>query len=306
MNNSLVEDINNITISDTTSAEVVNNNESEELIRIGINDTDPILFIDMSYYIFYRFFALCSWWKRAFPEEPLDIENILDNNIFIDKYHKLFIENIKKITKKYRIQNANIIFAKDCRRYNIWRNKYYEDYKKSRDDKNKRFNKDIFIYTYEKIVPDLKKLDISVAINENAEADDVIAILKTTIRNRDYKRPIYIITNDHDYLQLFDDNTFIYNLKGLNLRTKSRGNRRLDLQFKIFRGDMSDNITSVVSKKIRDDKLINIIYDKDLFNEFFENNPELKKIYDRNELLIDFNKIPLDIKDNVIKFLKFI
>ena len=277
MNNSLVEDINNITISDTTSTEVVNNNESEELIRIGINDTDPILFIDMSYYIFYRFFALCSWWKRAFPEEPLDIENILDNNIFIDKYHKLFIENIKKITKKYRIQNANIIFAKDCRRYNIWRNKYYEDYKKSRDDKNKRFNKDIFIYTYEKIVPDLKKLDISVAINENAEADDIIAILKTTIRNRDYKRPIYIITNDHDYLQLFDDNTFIYNLKGLNLRTKSRGNRRLDLQFKIFRGDMSDNITPVVSKKIRDDKLINIIYDKDLFNEFFENNPELKK-----------------------------
>ena len=205
--------------------EVVNNNESEELIRIGVNDTDPILFIDMSYYIFYRFFALCSWWKRAFPEEPLDIENILDNNIFIDKYHKLFIENIKKITKKYRIQNANIIFAKDCRRYNIWRNKYYEDYKKSRDDKNKRFNKDIFIYTYEKIVPDLKKLDISVAINENAEADDIIAILKTTIRNRDYKRPIYIITNDHDYLQLFDDNTFIYNLKGLNLRTKSRGNK---------------------------------------------------------------------------------
>ena len=40
---------------------------------------------------------------------------------------------------------------------------------------------------------------------------------------------------------------------------------------------MSDNITPVVSKKIRDDKLINIIYDKDLFNEFFENNPELKK-----------------------------
>ena len=69
---------------------------------------------------------------------------------------------------------------------------------------------------------------------------------------------------------------------------------------------MSDNITPVVSKKIRDDKLINIIYDKDLFNEFFENNPELKKIYDRNELLIDFNKIPLDIKNNVIKFLKFI
>ena len=50
--------------------------------------------IDGSYYIFYRFFALCTWWKRAYPDEPLDIKNILDNKIFIDKYHKLFIENI--------------------------------------------------------------------------------------------------------------------------------------------------------------------------------------------------------------------
>ena len=68
---------------------------------------------------------------------------------------------------------------------------------------------------------------------EGVEADDVIAILKTVIRNRNYKIPIYIITNDHDYLQLFDDNTYIYNLKGLNLRTKSKGNSKLDLQFKI-------------------------------------------------------------------------
>jgi len=310
MDNSLTEGVNNITINDITSTEVVNNNECEELIRIGINHTDPILFIDMSYYIFYRFFALCAWWKRAYPDEPLDIEKILDNKVFINKYHKLFIENIKKITKKYRIQNANIIFAKDCRRYNIWRNKYYEDYKKSRDDKNKRFNKDIFIYTYDKIVPDLKKLNISIAINEEAEADDVIAILKTVIRNMDYnldyKRPIYIITNDHDYLQLFDDNTFIYNLKGLNLRTKSRGNPKLDLQFKIFRGDTSDNITPVVSRKIRDDKLIDLIYNEKLFNEFFKENQELKKIYDRNELLIDFNKIPKNISDDIIKFLKFL
>ena len=305
MDNSLTEGVNNITINDITSTEVVNNNECEELIRIGINDTDPILFIDMSYYIFYRFFALCAWWKRAYPDEPLDIEKILDNKVFINKYHKLFIENIKKITKKYRIQNANIIFAKDCRRYNIWRNKYYEDYKKSRDDKNKRFNKDIFIYTYEKIVPDLKKLNISIAINEEAEADDVIAVLKTVIRWRMFI-PIYIITNDHDYLQLFDDNTFIYNLKGLNLRTKSRGNPKLDLQFKIFRGDTSDNITPVVSRKIRDDKLIDLIYNEKLFNEFFKENQELKKIYDRNELLIDFNKIPKNIRDDIIKFLKFL
>ena len=228
-------------------------NKSDENIKffnkdLIVNDKKPIMLLDMSYYIFYRYFALTSWWKRAYPDEPLDIENILSNTIFIEKYNKLFIENIKKIQKKYKIKDSTVVFAKDCRRYNIWRNDHYDIYKKTRDDKNKRFNKDIFIYTYENIIPELDKLGINIYCHKNAEADDIIAILKKTIRKKYNELPIYIITNDHDYLQLFDDNTYIYNLKGLNLRTKSRGNSKLDLQFKIFRGDNSDNILPVVSK----------------------------------------------------------
>lgn len=283
------------------------NNENTEFYNkdLILNDEKPIIFLDMSYYIFYRFFALTSWWKRAYPDEPLDIENIMTNTIFIEKYNKLFIENIKKIQKKYKIKDSTVIFAKDCRRYNIWRNDHYDIYKKTRDDKNKRFNKDIFIYTYENIIPELDKLGINIYCHENAEADDIIAILKKTIRKKYNELPIYIITNDHDYLQLFDDNTYIYNLKGLNLRTKSKGNSKLDLQFKIFRGDNSDNILPVVSKKIRDDKIIDLIYNKEKFDEFFKENENLKDIYNTNELLIDFNKIPQNIQDDVSKYIKF-
>ena len=79
----------------------------------------------------------------------------------------------------------------------------------------------------------------------------------------------------------------------------------INLQLKIFRGDTSDNITSVVTRKFRDDKLIEIIYNKDRFNEFFKDNIELKKIYDRNELLIDFNKIPDSIQDSIRNFISF-
>ena len=273
--------------------------------EIELDGSKTVLFIDMSYYIFYRYFALTSWWKRAHPEEELDIDKIIENKIFIEKYHKLFLENIKKIQKKYKIKDSIIIFGKDCRRYNIWRNEYYDVYKKTRDDKNKRFNKDIFIYTYDEIVPDLIDLGANIYYHENAEADDIIAIIKKNIRNKYSELPIYIITNDHDYLQLFDDNTYIYNLKGLNLRTKSKGNSKLDLQFKIFRGDNSDNISSVVSKKIRDDKIIDLIYNKEKFDEFFKENNKLKEIYDTNELLIDFNKIPQYMQDDVSKYIKF-
>ena len=318
INNDIINDNNeNNENNDEISLENLNlnNNNGYELIeeysnnKITIDEETPLLFIDWSYYIFHRFYALVSWYKKAYPDDELDISDIMNNKIFIEKFKKLFKENLKKIKKKYKIENSKVIFAKDCRRNQIWRNEFYEEYKKTRDDKNINFNKDIFLYVYNDILPELLNDNTdshSIYSVSKAEADDIIAVMKNTIREKYSNLPIYIITNDHDYLQLFDDNTFIYNLKGLNLRTKSRGNRRLDLQFKIFRGDMSDNITPVVSKKIRDDKLINIIYDKDLFNEFFENNPELKKIYDRNELLIDFNKIPLDIKNNVIKFLKFI
>ena len=242
--------------------------------KIYISNNNPVLLIDMSYYIFYRFFALCSWWKRAYKDEPLDIENILNNKIFISKYHKLFLENLKKITKKHKIPNATIIFAKDCRRYNIWRNQYYNEYKKTRDDKNKRFNKDIFIYTYDNIVKDLNNNNVSVITSDTAEADDIIAIVKIKIREKYNNLPIYIITNDHDYLQLFDKNTYIYNLKGLDLRTKSTGNPYIDLQIKIFRGDVSDNITPVVNKRFNQNKLLELIHNKEMLKEFFNSNNE--------------------------------
>ena len=95
---------------------------------------NPILFIDMSYYIFYRFYALRNWYKRS-QEDELDVDTIMENELFINKYHKLFKENIKKIQKKHNIQNSLVIFGKDCRRYDIWRNQYYDEYKKNRDEK---------------------------------------------------------------------------------------------------------------------------------------------------------------------------
>ena len=255
---------------------------------------NPVLFIDMSYYIFHRFYALKSWYKRS-QEDELDVENVLENKLFMEKFHKLFIENIKKIKKKHQIDNAMIIFARDCRRSDIWRNKFYEEYKQTRDDKNRSFNPNIFIYTDDNIVPDLIKLNMKIFEVENAEGDDIIAVLKKKIRTKYEDIPIYIITNDHDYLQLFDNNTYIYNLQGLNLRTKSRG-EEVDLKLKILQGDTSDNITSIFTKRTTINKILELIKDNEKLEKFLEENEECKKLYNRNKLLIDFNMIPDNIK----------
>ena len=38
-----------------------------------ITTMNPIfIFVDGSYYCFYRYFALMQWWKNAYPEETLD------------------------------------------------------------------------------------------------------------------------------------------------------------------------------------------------------------------------------------------
>jgi 5'-3' exonuclease len=248
----------------------------------------------MSYYIFHRFYALKSWYKRS-QEDELDVENVIENKLFMEKFHKLFIENIKKIKKKHQIDNAMIIFARDCRRSDIWRNKFYEEYKQTRDDKNRSFNPNIFIYTYDNIVPDLIKLNMKIFEVENAEGDDIIAVLKKKIRTKYEDIPIYIITNDHDYLQLFDNNTYIYNLQGLNLRTKSRG-EEVDLKLKILQGDTSDNITSIFTKRTTINKILELVKDNEKLNKFLEENEECKKLYNRNKLLIDFNMIPDNIK----------
>ncbi len=264
---------------------------------------NPILFVDMSYYIFYRYYALINWYQKS-QEIELDIDNILDDKIFIEKFHKLFLENIKKIKKKYKIQNALVIFAKDCRRYNIWRNEYYNEYKKNRDEKPLRFNSDIFIYTYEKIIPDLLDLDYKVLELDNAEADDIVGVLKNKIREKYDDRQIYIITNDHDYLQLLDDNTFIYNLRGLDLRTKSKG-KDIDLELKIITGDKSDNITSIFNTRKTIKSIMNLINNKDMLQDLFNSNEEIHKLYNRNKLLIDFNMIPNEIKMNICNLIDF-
>ena len=48
------------------------------------------IFVDGSYYCFYRYFALQQWWRNAYPEEPLD--DPFQNEKFVEKFKKTFVE----------------------------------------------------------------------------------------------------------------------------------------------------------------------------------------------------------------------
>jgi hypothetical protein len=46
------------------------------------------IFIDGSYYCFYRYYALMNWWRNAYPDEKL--EDPYQNTKFVDKFKKTF------------------------------------------------------------------------------------------------------------------------------------------------------------------------------------------------------------------------
>ena len=44
------------------------------------------IFVDGSYYCFYRYYALLTWWKNAHPETNLN--EPYENKDFVDKFKK--------------------------------------------------------------------------------------------------------------------------------------------------------------------------------------------------------------------------
>ena len=59
----------------------------------------PIILVDTSYWLYYRFFALRNWYNRAYPylaKQPnFNMEhNWLADEIFITKFQKLFIDKL--------------------------------------------------------------------------------------------------------------------------------------------------------------------------------------------------------------------
>ena len=72
------------------------------LLEQDITTMDPtFIFVDGSYYNFYRYFALMQWWKNAYPDEPLD--DPYQNEKFVEKFKKTHVENLINMPKKLKI-----------------------------------------------------------------------------------------------------------------------------------------------------------------------------------------------------------
>jgi len=266
------------------------------------------IFVDGSYYCFYRYFALQQWWRNAYPDEPLD--DPYQNEKFVEKFRKTFVDNLEQIPKKLKIHKDPIkpilIVGKDCKRENIWRNELFPNYKANRANGPEdgfmggpffkmAYEDDLFIKGGAKAILKHPKL----------EADDCIALSVKHLTNKYPDCRIYIITSDRDYLQLNAENVTLYTLTYKNLAEgkTATGNAQDDLKIKIIMGDKSDNIPSVFPKcGLKTAQ--KCIEDEEFFKQKMGDNQSYYNQFELNEKLVSFDKIPSELVDEFLQSIK--
>ena len=256
------------------------------------------ILIDGSYFCFYRYHSLLTWWKNAYPEEIDVLKNPCQNEKFVEKFKKTFIENVQKIPKNLKLDKSispNIIVGKDCKREKIWRNEFFPNYKGNRIEDG-FMGGPFFKMAYEDECLFAEGGAKFILKHSKLEADDCIAITVKYLLKLYPNCDIFIITSDKDYLQLAQENVQIYNLafKKLTEQKSSTGNAKCDLFCKVLLGDLSDNIPSVFPK-CGPKTALKYFDNKELLDKKLEEMEIYRNNYELNNKIIDFNNIPDDL-----------
>lgn len=268
---------------------------------------NTLVLVDASYTSFYRFFATLKWFSMNQPdlykEKKADVKyDWSENEIFIEKYEKMYLESIKKLVGNKEYKNSKIIFCLDSPKENVWRSKLMDDYKGGRCDLSLKNNfKPTFKLTYEKIIPNLVKQHEDKIFSmrlDKLEADDIIAIIcrKYEIEKSEIK--IVLVSGDQDFLQLGRENLFFINYKSKKAITLTKEEAKEALKLKILNGDCSDNIDPIFPKGTKKKELIE---NEEKLMEYLEAHPDVKKKYELNQKLINFDYIPTILSEVIIK-----
>jgi 5'-3' exonuclease len=230
-------------------------------IMAKLNKSKPVILVDTSYWLYYRFFALRKWYNTAYPDVCVGSNFNMEHNwfedvVFMTKFRKLFIENLVVLCRKIQTDISNVVFCIDCSYKDIWRNEILcnNEYKATRSEalKKKQFNSfDIFSYMKRDYLSELAvQYGIKILYHSKCEADDIIGQFAPFLITNNIPM-VYIVANDNDYLQICESRIKMIsgNLKDLftneNNKKKIQSNRETGIRYlirKILLGDVSDNI----------------------------------------------------------------
>lgn len=259
------------------------------------------VFIDLSYLIFHRYYAIVAWSRLSKTE--VDVGSI-DFNL---RLMQGFDQFLKKIKKKLALTNMStqVYFIKDTSRGLIWRNQIFQEYKMNRCLGSKQQDDNlpkVFAHVYDVVIPELNKLyGIQYIQVETAEADDVIAVACEVVRGAKKDVPVTIISNDNDFVQLHELNIDIMNANLLKIASRFDDEELAYYTlWKVIKGDKSDNIPAI-DKKIGDKTALKLAKNPDMLKKRIESSDAVAKQFHINSTLIDFKNIPIDLKEKISK-----
>ena len=225
----------------------------------------------------------------------------------------LVLNNLRYYRSRFTEEYGELVICCDSKHY--WRRDYFPNYKANRKKDRESSGYDWnFIFTTLNSVRDEIKEHFPYKVLEvyGAEADDIIAIL---IKQEQGDADNIIISSDKDFIQLHG-----FHVKQYSPVSKKIVNGTDPLEYlreHIIKGDRSDGVPNVLSpddtfteskrqKSIRKTMLITLTEamekwePKDLFQLAKCNKDTWVRNWQRNETLIDLNKIPDDIRNEIL------
>ena len=71
------------------------------------------IFIDGSYFCFYRYHSLLTWWRNAYPEQTDVLQDPYANDKFVEKFNKTFIDNAQRLAEAFLLHKGFTVGYKD-------------------------------------------------------------------------------------------------------------------------------------------------------------------------------------------------
>ena len=227
----------------------------------------------------------------------------------------LVLNNLKYYRGRFNEKYGELVICCDSKHY--WRRDYFPNYKANRKKDRASSGHDWdFIFTSLNDVRDEIKEHFPYKVLEvyGAEADDIIATLV-----KSEKDDTIIISSDKDFIQLHSHKVKQYSPVSKKFVNGTAPHEYL--REHIIKGDRSDGVPNVLSpddtfteskrqKPIRKTMLVTLTEamnrwePKDLFQLAKCNRDTWVRNWQRNETLIDLNKIPDDIRNEILKEFK--
>jgi hypothetical protein len=224
-------------------------------------------------------------------------------NLEEDLIRHLILNIIRTHVKNFKGEYGEVVLCCDNRKY--WRKEYFPYYKAGRKKTREKSNLDwhLIFSMLDKFKQELREsFPYKVIDVENAEADDIIGTLAP---RQSVHEKVLIISSDGDFIQLQK----YKNVKQYNPIQKKfikSVNPTLELKEKIIKGDKGDGIPNILSpsdcfvRDLRQKPITKGVLEK-LLSEDHNKWDENSKIgYSRNEMLIDLNMIPSELKQKII------